>query len=143
MLRPMAEDDPVAMRLLPQVGADTEFFWTSGSDGKLRFLRCQHCGYYVHPPSPRCPKCLTAEVQPEVVSGRATVFSYTVNHQQWVPGSEPYVVGLVELEEQDDLRLTTNIVGCDPDDVVIGMPVEVTFRPVDDVWLPQFLPARS
>ena len=75
-----------AFRLLPRVDQDNEFFWTSGADGRLRFLRCGHCRHYVHPPAPRCPDCLSEELVPEAVSGRGTVVSFTVNDQQWIPG---------------------------------------------------------
>ena len=125
-------------RVLPAVDDTNEFFWTSGQDGRLRFLRCQACGYYLHPPSPRCPKCGGHDLAPEPVSGRATVFSYTVNHQQWAGPADPWVIALVELPEQDGLRLTTNIVGCPPDDVAIGQQVEVAFEQQDAVWFPVF-----
>jgi uncharacterized protein len=106
----------------------------------LTFLRCASasCRRYVHPPAPRCPYCMTASLAPQAVSGRAVVHSFTVNHQQWIPGSEPYVIGLVTIVEQDDVRLTTNIVG--DEDVHIGMDVEVVFEQHDDVWLPLFRP---
>ena len=68
--------------------------------------------------------------------------SFTVNHQQWIPGSDPYVIGLVTIAEQDDVRLTTNLVDCAPDDVRIGMAVEVTFEQAEDVWLPLFTARR-
>ena len=65
------------------------------------------------------------------MSGRGVVHTYTVNHQPWYPGLDPpYVVAIVALPEQEGLRLTTNIVGCAPDDVRIGMPVRVTFERV-------------
>jgi len=129
-------------RILPRLGGAAEFFWTSGADGQLRFLRCQSCGYYVHPPSPICPVDLSKDLAPEPVSGRGTVHTFTVNHQPWIPGYEtPYAVAIVELEEQEGLRLMTNVVGCPPDDVHIGMPVRVTFEHHDDVWLPLFTPA--
>lgn len=129
-----------SIRLLPRTDGDSAFFWHSGADGRLRFLRCRQCGYFVHPPGPRCPECLSAELAPAAVSGRATVHSFTVNHQQWIPGSSPYVVALVEMEEQAGLRLTTNLVGVAEDDLRIGMPVEVTFEEVEDVFLPLFRP---
>jgi uncharacterized OB-fold protein len=129
-------------RLLPKLDDTNRFFWTSGADGVLRFLRCSSCDRYVHPPVPRCPYCLEGKVAPEAVSGRATLHSFTVNHQQWVPDSEPYVIGLVTIVEQDDVRLTTNIVDCEADDVAIGMDVEVTFESNDDVWLPLFRPVE-
>jgi uncharacterized OB-fold protein len=73
------------------------------------------------------------------VSGRGTVYSYTVTHQD-VPGYEaPFAVVIVELEEQAGLRMVSNVVDVPPDDVRIGLPVEVTFQPVaEDVWLPLF-----
>jgi uncharacterized OB-fold protein len=133
------DDQP--FRLLPELGPDNEFFWTSGKDGVLRMLRCRACGYYIHPPAPICPSCRSHEVAPERVSGRATVHSYTVNHKSWDGSTEPYVIALVTLEEQTDLRLTTNLVDCDPDEVVIGMPVEVVFEDRDPVFVPLFKPA--
>lgn len=131
-------DDILPHRVLPALGSDTEFFWTSGQDGRLRFQRCTDCGYYIHPPTGRCPECLGTAVRPDPVSGRATVYSYTVNHQQWLPGSEPYVIAVVDLPEQAGLRLTTNLLGVEPDEVTIGMPVEVEFLQREDVWLPLF-----
>ena len=129
-------------RLLPRLDDSNRFFWTSGSDGQLRFLRCRDCQLYVHPPSPRCPQCLADDVAPEVVSGRVRLDSYTVNDQKWIPGAEPYIIGLVSIAEQPDVRLTTNI--CDIDrDMAIGMEVEVIFEHSDDVWLPLFRPART
>jgi uncharacterized OB-fold protein len=72
------------------------------------------------------------------------VHTFTVNHQAWMPGPElPYVVAIVELPEQEGLRLTTNIVDCAPEEVRIGMPVEVTFEQHDDVWIPLFRPAGA
>ena len=76
------------------------------------------------------------------MSGRGEVFSYTVNHQSWDGGTEPYVIALVAFPEQEGLRLTTNLVGCAPDDVRIGMPVQVVFEQHDLVWFPLFEPVR-
>jgi uncharacterized OB-fold protein len=131
-------------RILPRVNDENRFFWTSGEDGRLRFLRCDECGFLVHPPSPICPECLCKRLVPTEVSGRATVATFTVNHQPWIPGYDPpYVVALVEIDEQPSVRLMTNIVGCAPDDVRIGMPVQVTFEHNGDVWLPLFEPAAT
>lgn len=130
-------------RVLPRLDDRQRFFWTAGESGELRFLRCARCRRYVHPPVPRCPYCLAPGLAPETVSGRGTVHSFTVNHQQWIPGSEPYVIGLVTIAEQDDIRLTTNIVDCDADDVAVGMDVSVTFEQAEDVWLPLFRPVAG
>jgi hypothetical protein len=120
---------------------DNRFFWTSGQDGRLRFLRCRSCGYYLHPPVSRCPRCGGRQLEPQAVSGRGEVFSYTVNHQPWDGDTEPYTIVLVALPEQEGLRLTSNLVDCPVDDVHIGMPVRVRFERHDRVWLPLFEPA--
>jgi uncharacterized OB-fold protein len=120
------------------------FFWTSGADGRLRFLRCTACLNYIHPPVPVCDKCLSMQQEVVVVSGRATLAAVTVNHQMWIPTIEPpYVIGLVEIEEQPSVRLTTNIVGCDAADARIGMLLQVDFEEHEDVFLPVFRPAES
>ncbi len=127
---------------LPALEPETERFWRACHEGRLELTRCRGCGWYIHPPRPVCPRCHGGELTWEAVSGRGTVVSFTINHQAWMPGAAvPYVIGLVELGEQADLRLTTNLVGCPPDAVRIGMPVRVTFRPVsDEIALPLFEP---
>lgn len=131
-------------RVLPRLDDSNRHFWTGGEHGELRFLRCGDCGYWLHPPGPVCPECLSRNLAPEAASGRAVVHTYTVNHQAWYPGLDlPYVIAIVALPEQDGLRLTTNIVGCDPADVRIGMEVQVRFEQYDDVWLPFFEPAKG
>ena len=141
----MPDTTDVPFRILPKLDDGNRFFWTSGADGRLRFLRCQDCGFYVHPPQPMCPKDHSKNLQPEPVSGRGTVATFSVNHQPWMPGPElPYVVAIVEMDDQPELRLTTNIVNCAPDGVRSGMPVQVTFErhpdDPDDIYLPLFEP---
>jgi uncharacterized protein len=128
---------------LPVVTVLNEHFWRGGAAGELRFLRCDACGEYVHPPRPVCPRCLGRRLTARAVSGAATVYSVTVNHHPWYPGQQvPYAVVLVELPEQAGLRLTTSIVGCPPEAVRIGMPVRAVFVPVEDVWVPVFAAAE-
>ncbi len=128
------------LRLLPQVTPENEHFWLGGADNELRFLRCGSCRYYVHPPAPLCPECLSRDLSPEAVSGRAVVHTFTVNHQPWIPGFDPpYVVSIVELDEQEGLRLTTNLVNCKPEDISIGLRVHVLFEDLGEgVFLPLF-----
>ena len=129
-------------RVLPRVTPQNEHFWRGGADGELRFLRCHPCGTYIHPPQPVCPDCLGKDIAPTAVSGRATVATFTLNHQPWVPSPDhPYAIAIVEIEEQHDLRLMTNIVGCPPEDVHIGMEVCVRFEEHEDVFVPVFEPA--
>ena len=136
-------DDPVPRsgRPLPLLSLDTEFFWTSGADGQLRILECRACSALIHPPQPICRYCRGRELAPRVVSGTATLASFTVNHRFALPGlPPPYVVATVALSDDPRVRLTTNIVECDPDRLHLGMRVEVMFQQDGDVWLPLFRP---
>ena len=128
-------------RVLPRLTEDNRHFWTGGAADELRVLRCQNCQFWIHPPTPVCPECLGRKLAPEATSGRGTVASFTINHQPWYPGLDPpYVIAMVELNDQPSVRITTNIVACPVDDVRIGMPVEVVFEQYDDVWIPFFAP---
>ena len=124
-------------RVLPDLDQPSAFFWTSGADGRLR---CEDCSNLIHPPAPYCPACRGRRTSPAAVTGRGVVHSYTVNHQPWDGSSEPYVIAVVALDDQPDVRLTTNIVGIAPGEVRIGLPVEVTFEDHDPVFLPLFRP---
>ncbi len=146
---PPAADAPGAgsgpLRFLPELTERNRSFWQGGASNQLLIVRCQRCGYYVHPPLPMCPKDGAKDLAPEAVSGRGTVASFTVNHHPWLAApAPPYVVALVELPEQEALRLTTNLVNCDIDAARIGLPVRVVFEhhpdANGDVWLPFFEP---
>jgi uncharacterized OB-fold protein len=135
----------VPFRILPELTDRNRFFWTSGERGELSFLSCNDCAQLIHPPQPLCPRCHSKKLGPRAVSGRGRVHTFTVNHQAWMPGPElPYVVAIVEIEDDPEVRLTTNVVGCAPDAVFIGMPVRVVFEhhtdPAGDVWIPLFTP---
>ncbi len=130
-------------RLLPALTPENEHFWQGGSRGELCFRHCAACDLFVHPPQPRCPLCLSPELAVRACSGRAILHTFTVNHQPWIPGFDPpYVVAIVTLEEQPELRLTTNVVGCAPEDLAIGMTLRVVFEEREDgIFLPLFEPA--
>lgn len=137
----MTQADPAVHRPLPELLPGTDWFWTAGSDGVLHIQGCVACHRLVHPPVPICPYCRSRESEPTAVSGRATVVGFTVNAHRWLPGfPPPYVIANVALEEDADVRLTTNVVGCEPGDVHIGQEVAVRFEEHGDVWLPLFGP---
>lgn len=140
--RPGAADPaPVEPVIRPVISRDTAFFWAGTARGELRIQRCGGCGELRHPPGPMCPAC--GETKPEyvVASGRGEVYSYVVHHHPPVPGRRlPFVVALVELTE--GVRLLAELVEMAPDDVRVGLPVEITFQRVDDeltmpVWWPR------
>ena len=129
-------------RPTPFVDNDNRAFWGSGESGVLSLNRCNSCSNWIHPAAPVCRKCRSTDVAPQPTGGRGRVATYTVNHQPWIPGSEPYIIAWVELHEQKNLYLTTNLVEIDGDDVEIGLEVEVVFEkhPTKDIWYPLFRP---
>ncbi|MQA83865.1 MAG: DNA-binding protein [Streptosporangiales bacterium] len=128
----------------PAVSRDTAFFWAGTAAGELRIQRCEECGRLRHPPGPMCPSCGAAAAHEPgylVSTGRGEVYSYVVHHHPPVPGREPpFVVALVALDE--GVRMLGELVDVAPEDVHIGLPVEVTFRWADDeLGLPAWRPA--
>ncbi|WP_289849128.1 OB-fold domain-containing protein [Actinoallomurus spadix] len=143
--RPRAAGGPPAKgrRARPAIGPDTRFFWDGLRDGELRVQRCAECGRLRHPPGPMCPECHATKREHVTVSGRGTLHSYVVHHHPPVPGFDPpFVVALVDLEE--GVRMVGDLLGCPPDQVRIGMPVEAVLQKIDDdLVLPQWRPAGS
>ncbi|GHF04919.1 DNA-binding protein [Amycolatopsis deserti] len=130
---------PGALR--PVISRDTEFFWDGTKAGELRIQRWGDT--LRHPPGPMPPDGdLDAKPDWIVASGRGTVYSYVVHHRPAVPGKQlPFVIALVELEE--GVRMLGELVGADPAEVHIGLPVTATFLKVDDdLTLPAWRVAR-
>jgi uncharacterized OB-fold protein len=130
----------VSARLAPSTTADTAFFWEGVKEHRLLIQRCSRCGALRHPPRPMCPACRALAWDVLEASGRGTVFSFVMPRHPplpWFDGT--YIVALVDLDE--GTRLVSNLVGVEPDDASIGMPVVVRFEEFDDgVVLPVFAP---
>lgn len=132
------------VRKLPALDPDNRAFWTGGKSGKLHICFCRSCQNYQHPPLPVCPRCHDDAIEFRPVSGNAKVVSYSVNWQPWAANQDvPFLLAMVELEEQAGLWLMTNIVECAVETVHIDMPVVVDFVHQDDVWLPVFKPRET
>ena len=127
----------------PGITHDNRFFWEGVDQGRLLIQRCASCQALRHPPGPMCPACQSLEWDALEASGRGSVYSFVVAHHPPVPPFEyPHAIGLIELEE--GTRLISNLIGVDPRDVYVGMPVEVEFVRVDDeLVLPQFRPSEA
>ena len=136
----MAYDKP-----LPHITALARPFWEGTREHELRLQRCRACGSFQFPPQVLCRSCLTEEQDWTPTSGRATVYSFVVQHRPATPAfvdDVPYVVAVVELDEGP--LMLTNIVGCVPDAVKVGMPVEVTFvDATDEITLYPFRPRAT
>ena len=134
-----------ASKPVPFPDMESEPFWAAAREHKLMLPKCEECGFISFPPKPHCARCLSGEVTWTEMSGRGSVFTFSIMHDTFIRGFEPpYVVALVELEEQEGVRLNSNILECDAGDVYIGMPVEVTFEDrTGEMSLPQFRPRKA
>jgi hypothetical protein len=131
-------------RPLPRIDEESRGWWEALARHELYVQRCRGCGTKRFYPRAVCPACLSGATEWVRASGRGTVYSFTVTHQNQAPGfhdAVPYVLALVELAE--GVTLMTNVVDCAPEEVRIGMPVEVVFEDVTaEVTLPKFRPGR-
>jgi uncharacterized OB-fold protein len=130
---------------VPHPTPETQHFWDGTKEGELRLQRCDACQHAYFPPRPFCPACASREVSVFRASGRATLYSYVINHRprpDWP--QEPHSIAIVQLQEGP--RMVTNIVDVDqtPEALVLDMPLEVTFeRLSDEISLPVFRPAAG
>jgi hypothetical protein len=147
--RPQARSAPAGPVMRPQISPDTAFFWDGTAAGELRIQRCGTCGALRHPPGPMCPRCGAAQRvrggDPGyvVAAGTGEVYSYVVHHHPPVPGKAlPLVIALVELPE--GVRVLGDMPGMAPDQVRVGLPVQVGFNRIDsELTLPVWRPARE
>lgn len=130
-------------RPLPKPDEDTEPFWAACRRHELRMQKCLDCGTVRFRPALVCPECLSDRYEWALLSGKGEVYTFGVVHRALVPGFEsriPYIVALVQLQEGP--RMTTNLVDVLPEQVYVGMPVEVAWEDVtEEISLPVFRPA--
>lgn len=129
---------------LPQIGADTRFFWEGCRKHVIRIQKCGNCGHLRWPPAFLCPRCLSADTRLIDVSGRGTIYSYVIYHVAYDPSFKvdlPYVVAVVALEEGP--HILTNIVECDPHKLTCDMTVEAFWDDVTETLsLLKFRPVK-
>ena len=133
-------DASKAKRPRPAITHDNAFWFEGAKEHKLLIQRCANCGQLRHPPGPMCPACQSKDWDTVEASGRGTVYSFVVAHYPQIPAFDyPLAIGLIELEE--GTRLVADIVGAEPGEIEVGMPVEVEYADHDeDLTLPQFHP---
>lgn len=134
----------------PVVIDETKAFWEGTLAEELRLQACNACGAVQLPGGPCCSTCLAQDLRWDRASGRGEVFSFTIVRHSFHPAfmdKLPYVVADIRLEEGP--IITSNVTGIPPDDVRIGMPVEVWFaEPIEDAFhvplrLPKFRPSKE
>jgi hypothetical protein len=127
----------------PATDWQTLAYWEGCGRGEIVLQRCSDCGQVQHRPRGLCVACFSSALEHFAASGTATVYTFTVTHQNGMPAFRdacPYVLAYVDLEEGP--RLMTHITGCDPEAVAIGMAVKVEFVTTDrGLGVPRFIPA--
>ena len=131
------------MRIVPAVDALSAPFWQAARDHRLAVQACEDCGALQHPPAPLCRSCHGGRLAFRPVSGRGTLYAFTVVHHSVHPATVdkvPYVLALVQLDEGP--RLAADVVDCPFDDLAVGMALDAVYDDVSDgVALVQFRPA--
>jgi uncharacterized OB-fold protein len=135
----------MAAKAVPVPTPETRPYWDGCAAGELRIQRCVDCGKPYFYPRPLCPSCGSANVEWFTASGRATLYSYVINHRP-APGFEadaPYAIAVVQLAEGP--RMMTSLVGVapTPEALELDMPLRVTFEQRGDISLPVFTPAAE
>lgn len=114
----------------PAVTEESAPFWEAAREGRLVVERCPACGTHSHPPHGTCRRCHHRQVDHVELTGPGVVYSSTVNHQRWLPDLEvPFVLVWVDFPDHDGVRVVGRLRGGDPDDVHVGMVVDVGFEP--------------
>ncbi len=127
--------------LKPSIDADNKAFWDAVANHELVLQRCRACDIYHQPPRPMCPECKSMDTLEWVPSsGRGHIYSYvnfTTDKMAYPAMKVPYAVVLIELDE--GVRLISNLMDIEPDEIEIGMPVEVVFDDIsEDLTLYKF-----
>ena len=130
-------------RMAPEPTPETQHFWDGCQNGELLLQRNAATKEAYFPPRPFDPKTGSRDVEVFKASGKATLWSYVINHRPRPDmGTEPYAIAVVMLEE--GVKMMTNIVGCPqtPEALQLDMPLKVTFEKISDtISLPLFTPA--
>jgi uncharacterized OB-fold protein len=133
--------ETIGLRALPAPDNASRHYWQSAAEGRLVVQRCTTCGVFQFYPRALCAAC-AGETEWVDASGRGTLHTYTVirqNRSAAFAALSPYAVGIVELDE--GVRMMSNIVDCDVDQLEVGMALEVVLlKAADDVGLPFWRP---
>lgn len=94
--------------------------------------KCVDCGIIFFPRKATCPKCGCREISEHKLLDRGTVVSWTIirNPPEGYEKYVPYVVALIELD--DGVKVLSQLVDIEPEDVKTGMRVESAFRRVKE-----------
>ena len=122
-------------RPLPNIDPDNAPFWDGLREHQFLLFTCKDCGN-AYWPMAYCRSCRAEPSFGNMIwapaSGHGTVFAFNIHRRAFHPGfadAIPYVFALIELEEGP--MFGSNVVGCAPDAVRIGMRVRVSYQDVE------------
>lgn len=135
-------------RPLPQVALDyqdSEPFWASSRAHALELQRCDDCGRFRYYPGTVCHYCGSDRYTWAPISGRGTVYSYTVlERAKGNPFEEDLPIAIVLVTLEEGPVMLSDLVDYEDDDLRIGLPVTIDYDEIDDEYtLPLFRPARD
>jgi uncharacterized OB-fold protein len=129
---------------MPQPLADAAAlpWWEAAREHRLLVQRCAACGSTRLPPAPLCSGCRSTDSEWKQVSGRGELYTYTVVHRPIAAGQAlPWVIAVVALEDAGGLRMISNVVGASPEELAIGMPLELVWEDMGpELSVPRFRP---
>jgi uncharacterized OB-fold protein len=144
---PPGVDREIPGRALPLADIDSRPFYDGCARGELWLQRCRDTGKFQFYPRP-CSIFTGGDVEWTKCSGFGTVHTFTIIRRNYPePYFEalcPYVVAIIDLDE--GVRMMSNVTGCDPGEVGIGMKVAAHFTCVhgkSGLFLPFFHPCRD
>lgn len=131
----------VPTRIASPRGHDNKWWWDACDEGKVLIQRCKDCQTLRHPPRPMCGECQSMEWDSIESTLAGEVLSFTELHHPKIPGYQyPLVCAVIKLSE--GTNLIANVVGCEPEEVHIGMQLQGKVEQIDaKTMLPQFYPA--
>lgn len=121
---------------------DYDFFYDGLKEQRLLVQQCDSCHEFRNPPGPMCPECNSFDWTARDMPSSGTVFSFTIHRHPPLPDYDtPHPIGLVEFA--NGVRFVAPLAGIAPDDVRIGLPVEVQFRQVGSAASFAFVPTAQ
>lgn len=135
-------------KIIPAPDEQTRPYWEGAKEGKLVMQQCQNCKFFIHPPQFFCANC--KGINPNLgwgqLSGKGKLYNYALHHDTQIGGFEdkvPYILAIIQLDEQEDLMVYGNILNAAYEDLKLGMPLQAVWEDTDnpDIKIMQWRPA--
>jgi uncharacterized protein len=136
-------------KVLPSPNAETQAYWDGARNNELVIQQCQDCQALIHPPAYFCTRCATIipHLGHTTVSGKGSLYSFALHYDNQIKGFEdktPYILALIELDEQAGLTVYGNVLNAAYEELRLGMPMEAIWEETDnpDIKIMQWQPVR-